>query len=75
VLIVDDAYRTEDELIEGAASTTIRRRLRDGTRHRAVKLPHTPRELEQELARLGWDIRVHPTSGPFYWGEGGRARA
>ncbi|MFP5023481.1 class I SAM-dependent methyltransferase [Pseudonocardia phyllosphaerae] len=72
VLFVDDAHRTEQELVNGEASTTIERRLRDGTAHRAVKVPHTPHRLEHELARLGWNIRVHQTSGPFYWGIGGR---
>ena len=73
VLFVDDAYRTEQELINGEASTTIQRRLHDGTPHRVVKVPHTPQELTRELTRLGWNIRVHQTSGPFYWGLGGRA--
>jgi demethylmenaquinone methyltransferase/2-methoxy-6-polyprenyl-1,4-benzoquinol methylase len=73
VLFVDDGYRTEQELVEGESSTTIERRLRDGTRHRAVKVPHTPEALERELAALGWNVEVHPTSGPFYWGIGGRS--
>ena len=73
VFFADDAYRTPDELIEGAGSSTIRRRLNDGTPHRAVKVPHTPRELELRLAQLGWDITVTSTQGPFYWGAGGRA--
>jgi ubiquinone/menaquinone biosynthesis C-methylase UbiE len=72
VLVVDDAFRTEAELVEGAASTTVERRLRDGTAHRAVKVPHEPGHLQRELRRLGWDVTVHPTRGPFYWGEGGR---
>lgn len=73
VMFVDDAYRTAEELIEGEESSMIQRRLRDGTPHRAVKVPHTPERLERELAALGWDIRVHRTAGPFYWGGGGRA--
>lgn len=73
VFFADDAYRTADELVEGAASSTIRRRLSDGTAYRAVKVPHTTRELEARLIRLGWDIRVWPTAGPFFWGAGGRA--
>ena len=71
-MFVDDAHRTEDELVEGAASTTIRRRLRDGTAHRAVKVPHEASALRRELAELGWDVVVHPTRGPFYWGAGRR---
>lgn len=74
VLFIDDGYRTEDELIEGAESSTIRRTLGDGSTYRIVKVPHEPAELEAELRRLGWDIAVHATSGPFYWGAGGRTR-
>lgn len=70
VFFVDDAYRTADELIAGEESSTIRRRLSDGTAYRAVKVPHRPEELERRLAGLGWRISVHPTSGPFYWGAG-----
>jgi SAM-dependent methyltransferase len=73
VFFADDAYRTPDELIEGAQSSTIRRRLNDGTAHRLVKVAHTPHELEARLASIGWDISVTPTAGPFYWGAGGRA--
>jgi demethylmenaquinone methyltransferase/2-methoxy-6-polyprenyl-1,4-benzoquinol methylase len=73
VFFADDGYRTPDELIEGESSSTIQRRLTDGTPHRAVKVPHAPAELEQWLAALGWRITVTQTSGPFYWGEGTRA--
>ena len=73
VFFADDGYRTPDELIEGESSSTIQRRLTDGTPHRAVKVPHAPAELEQRLAALGWRITVNQTSGPFYWGEGTRA--
>jgi len=73
VFFADDGYRTPDELIEGESSSTILRRLTDNTPHRAVKVPHDPRELEDRLARLGWRITVTQTSGPFYWGAGGRA--
>ncbi|MEA2273736.1 MAG: hypothetical protein QOI98_2444 [Solirubrobacteraceae bacterium] len=73
VFFADDGYRTPEELVEGEASSTIERRLLDGTVHRAVKVPHTPQDLEGRLARLGWRIAVTPTAGPFFWGEGGRA--
>ena len=70
VFFIDDAYRTRDELIEGESSSTIRRRLNDGTAYRAVKVPHRPADLEDRLRRLGWDVTVTATSGPFYWGYG-----
>jgi demethylmenaquinone methyltransferase/2-methoxy-6-polyprenyl-1,4-benzoquinol methylase len=72
VFFADDGYRTPEELVEGAASSIIRRRLSDGSPHRVVKVPHTPPALERRLAQLGWDIAVSPTAGPFFWGCGGR---
>ncbi len=73
VFFVDDNYRTADELIEGERSATIRRRLMDGTAYRIVKVPHRPPSLERQLERIGWRIKIHPTSGPFYWGAGNHA--
>jgi SAM-dependent methyltransferase len=74
VLFVDDAFRTPDELIEGERSSLIERRLSDGTAYHAVKVPHTPQELELRLTELGWRIGVTPSAhGPFFWGEGARA--
>ncbi len=70
VFFVDDAHRTDDELIEGPASSTIQRRLNDGSSYRIVKVPHRPAHLEDRLRSLGWRVDVHPTSGPFYWGAG-----
>ncbi len=74
VFFADDAYITPDELIEGDGSTTIRRRLADGSAFRAIKVPHTPAGLERRLADLGWEIHVHQTSGPFFWGTGHASR-
>jgi SAM-dependent methyltransferase len=73
VFFVDDGYRTADELVEGAGSSIIRRRLKDGTSYRAVKVPLKSAELERRLCGLGWRITVTPTAGPFFWGAGGRA--
>lgn len=73
VFFVDDAYRTREELVEGETSSTIIRRLNDGTAYRVVKVPHEPAALEQRLAAAGWRIAVTPTSGPFFWGAGSRA--
>jgi SAM-dependent methyltransferase len=75
VFFADDAYRTPDELIEGPASSTIRRRLPDGTAYRIVKVPHEPADLERRLRELGWDFTVGPTAGPFFWGAGNRTGA
>jgi demethylmenaquinone methyltransferase/2-methoxy-6-polyprenyl-1,4-benzoquinol methylase len=73
VFFVDDGHRAADELIEGERSSKILRRLNDGSEHLAVKVPHDPGELEGRLARLGWQVTVTPTSGPFFWGAGARA--
>lgn len=75
VFFIDDAYRTADELIEGESSSTIRRRLNDGSAYRAVKVPHRPADLEGRLRRLGWQVTVTATSGPCYWGQGMLAHA
>ncbi|MEV0563121.1 methyltransferase domain-containing protein [Dactylosporangium sp. NPDC050588] len=71
VLFVDDPYRAEEELIEGADSPVIQRRLTDGTPYRILKIPHRPADLERRLEELGWAVTVH-ANGPFYWGSGGR---
>jgi ubiquinone/menaquinone biosynthesis C-methylase UbiE len=73
VAFVDDACRTPDELIEGEESSVIRRRLKDGTPFRAVKVPHTPQHLAERLRRIGWNFSVTYLGGPFYWGVGARA--
>ena len=75
VFFVDDNCRTPEELVEGPSSSTIRRRIKDGTAYRAVKVAHRPADLEARLRRLSWRIKVTQTSGPFFWGAGGRAQA
>jgi hypothetical protein len=75
VFFVDDRYRTQEELIEGPASSAIQRRTPDGAAHRIVKVPYEPAELEGRLRELGWDITVTPTVGPLFWGAGNRAGA
>jgi SAM-dependent methyltransferase len=75
VFFADDGYRTTRELVEGPSSATIRRHLHDGTSYRLVKVPYRPADLEEQLRRLGWNIKVTPTSGPFYWGAGIRAQS
>jgi demethylmenaquinone methyltransferase/2-methoxy-6-polyprenyl-1,4-benzoquinol methylase len=74
VFFVDDGYRTAEELIEGEQSSVIQRRLMNGSAYRIVKVSHQPADLERQLHRMGWRIKVHPTSGPFYWGAGNRAQ-
>lgn len=73
VFFADDAYRTPDELVEGPSSSIIRRQTPDGTTYRIVKVPHQPGVLERRIRQLGWNIKVTPTAGPFYWGTGSLA--
>lgn len=72
VFFFDDNYRTDAELVEGARSPVVQRRLNDGTPFRVIKVPYEPAQLERRLRALNWDITVTPTAGPFYWGLGGR---
>lgn len=74
VFFFDDSHRTTAELIEGDHSPIVERRLNDGTAFRVIKIPYQPDELEQRLRRLGWDITVTGTPGPFYWGHGTSVR-
>jgi SAM-dependent methyltransferase len=74
VFFVDDGYRTADELVEGEQSSVVQRRLADGTAYRIVKVPLRPADLERQLERIGWRIKVRSTSGPFFWGTGSRAQ-
>ncbi|MEV4508182.1 class I SAM-dependent methyltransferase [Dactylosporangium sp. NPDC049525] len=73
VFFADDGYRTVEELIEGEDSPVVQRRLTDGTAYRIVKVPYQPEDLERRLDRMGWQIKVHATAGPFYWGAGNHA--
>jgi hypothetical protein len=72
VFFVDDNRRTDDELIEGADSPIVQRKLNDGQPVRVIKIPYEPARLETRLRSMSWDIRVTGTSGPFYGGTGGR---
>ena len=45
-----------------------------GELFRAVKVFHEPAVLEDNLARLGWDIRIRTAGWRFYYGYGGRGR-
>jgi len=75
VFFFDDNHRPGAELLDGAMSPVVQRRLNDGTPFRVIKVPYEPAELERRLRDLQWDIDVTGTSGPFYWGTGGRRSA
>lgn len=74
-VFVDEAAHglwREDWIDEAAG--IVRRRLTDGTEHRAVKVLWKASDLAARLRRLGWDASVHAEE-PFYWGEARRAIA
>jgi demethylmenaquinone methyltransferase/2-methoxy-6-polyprenyl-1,4-benzoquinol methylase len=69
---IDEAFpgvSTEDWIDREAGVT--RRRLRDGTTHRAVKVLWQPADLEARLRELGWEASVRSVA-PFYWGTASR---
>ena len=59
----------EDWIDEPAG--VVRRRLSDGSEHRAVKVLWRADELQDALIGLGWDASVHAEE-PFYWGQASR---
>lgn len=56
-----------EEWIDREAGIT-RRRLRDGSVHRAVKVLWQPAGLRDRLGELGWEVRVDGDP-PFFWGS------
>lgn len=72
VFFVDDSYRAPEELVEGPSSSTISRRTGSGVKHRLLKVPHDPADLQERLSTLGWEICVQPVADHLYWGRGQR---
>lgn len=54
-----------------ADADVVRRRLANGTEHRAVKVLWRPDELQRRLIESVWDAVVHAEQ-PFYWGSASR---
>jgi len=72
VLFVDEAaHGLWDEDWIDRDGGIVRRPLRDGSVHRAVKVLWRPEDLAAALAALGWTASVQ-ASGPFYWGRAAR---
>ncbi|WP_202966162.1 SAM-dependent methyltransferase [Streptomonospora alba] len=64
-VFVDDGPATaaaEEVLAEGAVPAALRR-LGDGSRYRVVKVFHDAQALTEDLAALGWSVRVRPVAG------------
>ena len=69
IVFVDEAAPgiSNEEWIDRPAGL-VRRRLQDGTVHRAVKVLWRPEDLEARLDGLGWTASVR-SEGPFYRGS------
>jgi SAM-dependent methyltransferase len=72
VVFVDEGrhFLWREDWIDEAAGI-VRRRLGDGTEHRAVKVLWDPAQLSGRLARLGWNASAQ-AEGPFFWGTATR---
>ena len=68
VFFVDEGlhFLWREDWIDEAAGV-VRRTLRDGATHRAVKMLWRPDDLERRLTELGWVASVQQ-EGPFYRG-------
>lgn len=61
-----------EQLISGAVAPAVERSLDAGARYRVVKVFHTPGELREKLANLGWNVTVNPIGWRFYYATGTR---
>jgi SAM-dependent methyltransferase len=57
---VDTSHREREheQVLPGQSTPIVRRRLRDGSQHRVVKVFYSPAELAVRLAELGWSARI-----------------
>jgi trans-aconitate methyltransferase len=74
VQFVDDqpAAAALETYVEGSGEV-VERRLRDGTRHRLIKVIRDPADLTHQLAGLGWQVTITST-GEWLVGEARPAR-
>ncbi len=70
VFFVDDNARTPDELVYGEESSVVKRRLKDGTAYRAVKVSHQPEDLQGASAQSRLGHRCRNVCRPLLLGAG-----
>jgi 2-polyprenyl-3-methyl-5-hydroxy-6-metoxy-1,4-benzoquinol methylase len=64
VLFVDDQPAAAGlETYVAGSGEVVQRRLRDGTRHRLIKVARDPADLTRQLTRLGWQAAITPSGG------------
>ncbi len=71
----DHEQETED-VLAGQPAPAVRRRLRDGSEYRVVKLFYSPADLTARLAELGWSADIRQVGSRFLVGTaktGGQA--
>ena len=69
VLFVDDQPAAAGlETYLAGSGEVVERRLRDGTRHRLIKVVRDPADLNRQLTRLGWQATI-TRSGDWLVGE------
>jgi demethylmenaquinone methyltransferase/2-methoxy-6-polyprenyl-1,4-benzoquinol methylase len=66
VFLIDDRNIPEDRL----GDVVVRRRVKDGSTYRAIKVFHDPPVLRKRLAALGWRMELRTFSHYGYWGHG-----
>jgi demethylmenaquinone methyltransferase/2-methoxy-6-polyprenyl-1,4-benzoquinol methylase len=73
VFFIDEGPQTpwRNDFVDEALGV-VRRRLEDGSEHRAIKVLWDADQLEARLRGMGWEVECHST-GAFYWGQGSRA--
>ncbi|MGY0055769.1 class I SAM-dependent methyltransferase [Streptomyces sp. LZ34] len=66
-IFIDDgpAAAAEEEVLANQPAPAALRRLDDGSRYRIVKVFHDARTLTDDLAALGWSVRIRPVGGNF----------
>ena len=62
----------EEDYVDEAAGV-VRRQLKDGSEHRAIKVFRNVEDLEARLRDLGWVVECHST-GALYWGQSRRRK-
>jgi hypothetical protein len=63
-----DRARDIERVLRGQPAPSVRRRLRDGSEYRVVKLFYSPAELAASLAELGWTATIHEVAVPILAG-------
>jgi demethylmenaquinone methyltransferase/2-methoxy-6-polyprenyl-1,4-benzoquinol methylase len=74
VFLIDSRFNpastARDHRLENPQGTTAARRLNDGRTYEIIKRFYEPRQLEEQLATLGWQFEIRQTAQHFIYGAG-----